>query len=443
MKSGKEKVSKFAELINKTIWDVNTDVLPRWMRVQYVTLRVLSILKTDYGRNKLGLKAAALTNITLMSIVPLLAFIVALAKGMGLYARLMGPVEASLNDKTSEMPNGVAEILITLLEFIQKSDISALGPVAVLLTLWTIVSVIGSIESAFNDIWGIEQGRDLMTRFKDYLLLIFLLPVAFAVTTSVTAAMRMESAQAFLSLHLGEAGRMISVGVSLGVSVLLLALALTYMYRFLPNTRVRFLPAFVGALMTTIAWLAVQRLYVVFQIGVASANSIYGAFASLPLFLSWLYISWLVVLLGGVLTYALQCHRDYELDDPEKEPAPGVVEDACVMVMGDVAEHFRRGAVWSLGDALTRLRISNRVIRRAVFLLERAKLVVATRELDCYVPAENTNHLTLSDVQQAFTRERLQLKYVPEGRARDLLQAFQEALGEQSKRFEGARITET
>ena len=78
-------IHKARELVGSTIWDVNTDALPRLKRIGYVTLRVLSIIRTDYVRNKLSLKAAALTNITLMSIVPVLAFIVALAKGMHMY----------------------------------------------------------------------------------------------------------------------------------------------------------------------------------------------------------------------------------------------------------------------------------------------------------------------------------------------------------------------
>ena len=436
-----EKFHTLKEHLSTTIWDVNTDELPRLKRIGYVSARVLSIIRTDYDRNKLGLKAAALTNITLMSIVPVLAFIVALAKGMGLYTRLMGPVEAALNDPDAELPRGVAEMLLTVLQFIQKTDISALGPVAVLVTLWTIVSVIGSIETAFNSIWGIERGRDLMTRFKDYLLLIFLLPLAFVVTTSVTAAMRMESAQEFLASYLGSAGLLISTVISLAVSVLLLALALTYMYRFLPNTRVRFLPAFMGALVTTIVWLLMQRLYVRFQIGVASANSIYGAFATLPLFLSWLYISWLVTLLGGVLVYGLQCHRDYRLDDPQNEPAPGMICDTCVLVFGDIADRFRRGDQWTMSDALRRLRLSNRVLRRAVFNLERAKLVVATRELDNYVPTENTNRISLDDLQQAFSRGRLALDHLPEGNARELLSVFHEEQALQAERLKTLKVT--
>jgi membrane protein len=429
-------------LVGSTIWDVNTDALPRLMRIGYVALRVLSIIRTDYERNKLSLKAAALTNITLMSIVPVLAFIVALAKGMGLYTRLMGPVEAALNDPNSELPRGVSEMALTLLQFIQKTDISALGPVAVLVTLWTIVSVIGSIETAFNSIWGIEQGRDLMTRFKDYLLLVFLLPVAFAVATSVTAAMKMESAQEFLAGYLGEAGLAISTIISLGVSILLLSLALTYMYRFLPNTRVRFLPAFMGALATTLVWLLMQRLYVRFQIGVASANSIYGAFATLPLFLTWLYISWLVTLLGGVLVYGLQCHRDYRLDDPQNEPAPGMVADTCVVVFGDIAEHFRRGMNWTMSDALSRLHLSNRVLRRAVFILERAKLIVATRELDNFVPTENTNRITLDDLHRAFSRDRLSPANLPDSHARALLATFQEEAALHTERLKAVKVTQ-
>lgn len=436
-----DRVKRATQAVRETMWDVNTDVLSFGRKIGIITLRVLTILRVDYGRNMLGLKAAALTNITLMSVVPVLAFVVALAKGLGVYARLIGPVEATLHDPNSELPSGVAEVLVKLLEFIQGTDISALGPIAVLITLWTIISVIGSIETSFNTIWGIQEGRDLMTRFKDYLLLVFLLPIAFGVTTSLAAAMKVERVQELLYEYLGGAGLAISMFVSLAVSVLLMALALTYMYRFLPNTRVQFKPAFIGAVVTTIVWLIVQRLYVKFQIGVASANSIYGAFATLPLFLSWLYISWLITLLGAELVFALQCHKDYDLADPHREPPPGVVRDAAVALFGDLAENFRRGGRWRLPDALARLNLSNRVARRALHVLRRAGLVVPTAELDVYLPAENTNRITLEDLSRAFERERLDPATLPAGQAQALLQAFQAEQAKLDERLKAAPIT--
>ncbi len=438
----KARLEALRKLLKVTIWDLNTDVLTPSRRLGVVVLRVLSILKADYFRNNIALHAAGLTNITLMSFVPVLAFVVAIAKGVGVYARLIGPVDASLTDPDSPLPRGVAEMLKRLLELIQNTDISALGPLAVVFVLWTIVSVIGNIETTFNRIWGIPEGRDLVQRFKDYLLLVFLLPLAFGVTASLTTAMRLDSVTQLLQEHLGDAGLAISYMATMAVSVLLMALALTYMYRFLPNTQVRFLPAFLASVITTVAWIGLQRVYIHFQIGVASANGIYGAFATLPLFLTWLYISWLVTLMGAELTYALQCHRDYETDNPDLEPAPGVLLHALCVLYGDIAERFRRGDRWVLSDALVRLHLANRVVRRALHVLERADLIRAGAARDTYLPSENTHRITLADLQAAFDRAGIDPELVPAGAGREVLVALRAVQQEAAVRLAARTVTE-
>ncbi|TMA08271.1 MAG: YihY/virulence factor BrkB family protein, partial [Deltaproteobacteria bacterium] len=173
----------------------------------------------------------------------------------------------------------------------------------------TAISVIGNIELSLNRIWGVQKTRSLGRKFSDYLSVLLTFPIL------MVAALGLIS-----SIQSGTLVR--SILQIPGMSYLLLLLAilgpyfliwigLTFLYSYLPNTTVPLRSAFFGGVIAGTLWQFTQWAYIHFQVGVAKYNAIYGAFAQLPIFLVWLYLSWIVVLLGAVITFAHQNIKTY------------------------------------------------------------------------------------------------------------------------------------
>ena len=181
-----------------------------------------------------------------------------------------------------------------------------------------VVAVLGSIERSMNAIWHTAGSRPMGRRIMDYLALMILLPLAVNLTLATEATLQSEALQERLQFFL-PVGGVAEFFLSL-MPMLLLAATFTILYRFLPNTRVKVTSALIGGLFGAIAWLLVQGLYLKLQFGVARYNAIYGSFATLPLFLIWLQLCWIIFLSGAEMAYAVQARRSYRMDDQDISP---------------------------------------------------------------------------------------------------------------------------
>ena len=310
-------------------------------------LRIVVIIAIGFNKHKLELRASALTYTVILSLVPVLAMGTALVKGLGAdnymkeaaYRMLEELEEISSSkpledDKSLCAVNGTGEIksrtspvlksvqakhlkkaIDKIFDYVDKTNFAALGWLGIVASLLTIVSLMSHIEEAMNTIWQTRRTREIGRKVIDYIALIVLLPLSVNVAFWAITATQNES---FIE----------SIAATLKISWLLTLIfkflpffliigTFTILYRFMPNTWVRVGPAFVGGLIGGAGWIAVQTLYIKLQIGVARYNAIYGSFATLPLFIFWLYIGWIVFLIGAEASYAIQ---NYKRLKPIKRP---------------------------------------------------------------------------------------------------------------------------
>ncbi len=243
------------------------------------------------------LRASALTYTTALSIVPFLAVAFSISKGLGFqnteYMRniLMG------------LSAGREQVVDNIIGYINRTDVATLGSFGVGLLLVTVFTLLGTIEQSFNTIWGVQRQRSWARKFSDYLSVTLVCPLLIIVATSFTASMQSSSlVQYILSFTLFSTVYIILLKL---MSFLLVSAALFFMYYFVTNARIGLGSTLAGAVLAGSLWQASQQTFIHYQIGVSKYNAIYGSFAQLPLFLFWLYISWVIVLFGAEVSFCL------------------------------------------------------------------------------------------------------------------------------------------
>lgn len=316
------------------LWDIEVSSLSRLPRLGVKLLRVLHLVVRGFLDDECPLHASALTFHTVLAIVPVLALSVALAKGFGgseiAERKLLGAVEewartfevpGSVTGAVS-VPDGDASLHIaarieTAIGFaFDKADavsFRALGAVGLVFLVWTVVMVLGQVESSFNRVWGVAAGRPLWRKFTDYLTVVLVLPFLLLIASSLPVV------DAVSALAGKSAGPLLDTwtqpGFARGVVVLAAAsLAFTFVLRFMPHTRVRAWPGFAGGLMTAVLLLGWLRVCAALQVGVAGYSRLYGGFAVFPILLAWMYTSWAIVLFGAEVAFAVQNASTYRME---------------------------------------------------------------------------------------------------------------------------------
>jgi len=322
-----------------------------------IFLRIFSIFVREFQRDNIPLRASALTFTIVLSLVPTLALGTAVLKGLGAgdqmrqaAYRFIDQIDAvntpeqapatpengpetilpdatpQENDNSSSQPPTEQELsghlrkaADQIFDYVDRTDFATLGAFGVVGLVVAVLSVLGSIEKSMNVIWQASRGRPFGRKLMDYLALMILLPLS--VNLGLATETMIQNQAVF-----GYVNQLLPIHWLTGLAIkflptLLVIGTFVVLYRFLPNTRVRFGAALAGGIVGGLCWFAVQGIYVKMQIGVARYNAIYGSFATLPLFLLWINIAWIVFLAGAEASFACQVWRDYNWQRPELHPA--------------------------------------------------------------------------------------------------------------------------
>jgi membrane protein len=306
-----------------------------WTRLrESLALEVVVQAAKAFQHDRILLHASALTYTTLLSLVPGLALTFSILKGLGVQRRL----EPLIMDRISA---GSEDVARQILIYIDNTNVRSLGTIGVITLLVTVILVLSNIERAFNHIWGIGRPRPLGRKFADFLSVVLISPFLLLAASSLNAFI--EGRPAFLEVLPGMSlmTEVWRIGIKL-TPHLFMVVALTFLYLFMPNTRVRVSAALVGGLVGGIALQVAQDFYIHFQIGAAKYNAIYGAMAQLPVFLVWIYLSWTIALFGAEISWAFQQEQQRRRVTTRFADA-SVWECLHIEVLRTVAERFQTG----------------------------------------------------------------------------------------------------
>jgi membrane protein len=333
------------------LWRKELGSLSTLRALGYKGLRVLYLTLRGFHLDRCLLRASALTFMTGLSIVPLLAFVFAVAKGLGAYDVLLNDVIRPLLDQhlgggvegAAAIAGGseVRDALEQVLLLVQNTRVGSLGTFGLAILVYTVVKLLGSIEHTFNEIWGVHKSRSILRRLSNYLSIIVVVPILLTTAAAVTTSLQSQSILDYASRTLGL-DLLVTYYARFGPFVAVW-IGFTFVYMFMPNTRVRPSSAILGGLIGGALWQLAQVLHLRFQVGVANYNAIYSTFAALPIFMFWLYLSWTTVLLGAEVACAHQGEPVFRQVMRARNQDPAYLEAVAVRAMGRVAVTFLAG----------------------------------------------------------------------------------------------------
>lgn len=351
---GKHFISRLSEIVLATdLFDLKgaRRFFIKWTRIAAIAVR-------ESYRNKVSLRAASLTYVTLVSIVPVFAFAFSIGKGLGFSDKLknflISKAAASTALSAGHETGGVSFALEKIFNYIEKTNFETLGVVGVVMLVYLVIQLLGNIETTFNDIWGVTVQRSIRRKFTDYISVVVIFPFFVLVAATGTAVLASHTFSGLLYAK-GTAGVLIRFIIGYA-SYVFLWLAFFALYMFMPNTRVKVGSAVIGGIIGGTLWQVIQWLYFHFQIGIAKYNVIYSTMASLPVFLVWLYMSWEILLFGAEITFAHQTVRTYRFAEMGEKLWKKASEIFGLSLVVLIAKNFLEGnkplGIKHLSDAL-------------------------------------------------------------------------------------------
>jgi membrane protein len=369
------------------------------MRWVMLPLRYLYALLRDLGRGELGLRAMSLVYSTLFAIVPIVAVAFAVLKAFG-YHRELEPV---LFEFLRPLGDQGYELTRSIMGFVENVQGTILGTVGFAFLLYTVVSMIQKMEDSLNFVWHVERPRSLARRVSEYLVVMLIGPAIAVFAMVLLARVEASDVLARLSgLATGDRGTFDSPHFTPYVMVVAL---FAFVYVYMPNTRVRLAPAAIGAMFAGVLWAAVGALFARIVIYSAQTAAIYAGFAVVLLFLVWVYISWLILLLGAQLSFYVQHPEHLRSGHAEVPLTSALRERAALAVMYLVGERFLAGgARWTIAGLAERLDVPGTVLDEIVSSLQAHGLVLDVED-DTVAPARDLGTITLDAVLDAVRHQ--------------------------------------
>ncbi|MDX1635811.1 MAG: YihY/virulence factor BrkB family protein [Marinobacter sp.] len=366
----------------------------------YTAGRTAYAIVRDIIAGNLTLHAMSLVYTTLLSIVPLLALSFSVLKALGVHERM----EPFLFQFFEPMgPQGV-QLAEQILGFVDNMKVGVLGSVGLALLVYTVVSLVQKVERSFNMIWRVPEMRSLAQRFSNYLSVIMIGPLLMVSAIGVSATI-FSSGFVQTMMEIEPFGSVI-IQVSRLMPFFLVCGAFTFVYVFMPNTRVQLRYAFIGGVVAGIAWQAVSLLFASFVAGSTKYAAIYSSFAIGIILLIWMYLNWMILLLGASIAFYLQ-NPGSVAKRQEVQLSPELQEKVALVLMWLVCKPFSEGKPAPQQEELEqRLRVPGSVTRRVSDKLIRAGLLtLAGEDGDRLAPGQALDLIRVDDVLSAVRKD--------------------------------------
>ena len=290
-----DNLRKASRFIGSEIWHINTRGLSRLHALLVRIAKSLIFLYHQFWEDRLLTRASALTYSSLLALVPLLAIVFTLYQGLGLYVDL----EPTLREWLSPLGSNGDVVATKIMDFLANAQTGTLGYVGVVVLILAVLGILANIEESYNDIWHVRKMRNWRQRLVSYLALLLIGPL---IITGVVTFTGSSDSIAILANFERIAGFS-------PLTVLLIGLFFSLIIWSVPNTRVSIRAALAGGMSSGLGWLWLNWAFAQFIADTTQASAreiLFAGFAALPVFLIWLYLGWVILLLGAILAYSIQ-----------------------------------------------------------------------------------------------------------------------------------------
>lgn len=368
-------------------------------RIVVGVLRNAYAVIRDIVSGQLTLRAMSLVYTTLLSVVPLIAFSFSVLKGLGVHKEL----EAKLYTILEPLGDKGVEITNQVMDIVHNVNGGVLGGIGLTFFIFTAITMVQKIEGAFNYVWYVTKPRSFTKRFTEYMLVLLIGPLVIALALGAIASVGNESVVIWLSQN-SIFGPIFSATSQL-TPYLLITGVFTFLYWYMPNTKVKPLSAVVGGLAGGIMWATLGMVFAAFLENSARTQAIYASFAIAITTLLWLYLNWLILLIGAQIAFYFQNPAYLRIGRREPRLSNAMRERVALNIMFLVGREFRNPVLGVKLSSLSRsLRIPSITLAPIATGLE-ANGLITTNENEELLPGREMSRITLQDILAVVRRE--------------------------------------
>ena len=385
-------ISNLVSYVERVVW---SDALARYGlpgRIACTILQYLYAVLRDIFSGQLTLRSMSLVYTTLLAVVPLLAFSFSVLKGLGVHKGL----EQRLYTILEPLGAKGAEIADRLMTLVNNVNGSVLGGIGLAFFIYTAISMVQKIEESFNYVWYVTKARSFARRFTEYMLVLLVGPVLIVIALGMITTLQNESIVRTLIENdiLGP----VFVASSKLTPYLLVTAVFTFLYMYMPNTQVRLRSALVGGIAGGFLWATAGVIFAAVLANSARIQAIYASFAIAITTLIWLYLNWLILLVGAQLAFYFQNPAYLRIGRREPRLSNSMRERLALNAMLAVGSAFRNPDMSvTLADISRKLRIPSITIEPIIDALENNGLLL-TNEQEQMTPGREMSRILLTDI---------------------------------------------
>ncbi len=355
-------------------------------------LRYLYGLIRDMVSGQITLRAMSLVYTTLLSVVPLIAFSFSVLQGFGIHNQL----EPFLYDFLQPLGDQGAEITRQVIELVDNVKGGVLGGISLAFFIYTAVSMVQKMEESFNYVWYVAKRRSLARRLTEYMIVLLIGPVIIVVALGMIASLKSNTVVQFFLTN--ETVGPILIATNRLTPYLLVTGVFTFLYMYMPNTRVKFKAALYGGLAGGFIWATLGVAFATFVGFSTRTQLIYSGFAVAILTLIWLYLNWIVLLFGAQLAYYIQNPAFLRIGRREPRLSNAMRERLALNIMLYVGQAFRDTEVSIDANEISdRMRIPSITLSPVLEALEAGGLLAVT-DKDYLLPGKDMATIRLDDI---------------------------------------------
>lgn len=392
------KLRRLGQFLGERLWEEDLTRLRGFRGFLYRQLRIIVVVVQSLSRGQIPLWAAAMTLVTLLTLVPGIVLTFTLLNAFGGFQEFGAQLQRFILEKLVAAVQEQARVFLD--QYFQGAR--TFQGLSLIVMFSGVLGLLSTIEDAFNRIWGIKRGRSLLQRLTTYTTIAVLGPVL--VGMSLTMTLSLQNSELFARLQ-GWAPAGGLIGFLYGLLPLAINIfVLMALYLIMPNTRVRFSSAFPSAVLAGIIWESIKWGYGLYLSSASIYRTLYGPLVAIPLLFLWIQASWMIVLFGALLTFAQEAADDFRLEEGAVTASFRERLRAALHCMVSISRAHLRGAeAPRVSDLSAQLHIPVRLVRTSVgYLLEGGLLheVVSHRDRGegGLVPARDLHHLSVYDI---------------------------------------------
>lgn len=387
------RLKSLIHFLDDGIWRIREEEVSHLQWKVYTCLKIIYLSINQFINDRIVVRASALTYSTLLSIIPILALLFAIARGFGFDTLIESQFRSGVTGAQAEL---VISWINSYLEHAQSGVFIGVG---LIMLLGTVLLLIDNIERSFNAIWQVKKPRGLFRQITDYSSLILLLPVLLVISSGLSI---------FMSTYVKELQNFMVLAPVLKFFVCLIPYALIWgmfigLYTFMPNTKVKLAHAWLPGILAGSAFQAFQYFYINSQIWVSNYNAIYGSFAAIPLFLLWTQISWSICLFGAEMSYISQNISTFNFGKETANISRRFHDFFCTIILSSICKRFATGGRPYTAEALSKEhKIPIRLTKSILYELQDMRLIyeagVGGEEKSCdpqYLPGIDIHRLSV------------------------------------------------